>query len=247
MFKQPEVTTLSPDETTKYLELQRKVGWRKAGTLVFESGFPIHPYVSCEIAIVRRMLDTDCIFMWFREDAHYRGWHMPGGYLIRGESHEEWIRRVLAKETAFTLRSYHEIRTFSARPSTGWVPNHQMAHFFLCDVDGDSPEGNFFPLTKLPDNTLEHHRKYVEYLRAHLLRINVMREGGVYFDYCQQAPEWQWRIARGGFAAQDTLFQAIRDYQTFDAALAALQSYSDGVGVPFILFDDQGLEVLSVR
>lgn len=167
---QPEVTELTEEEKETYLRLQKKVGWKRTGTEIFESFFPILPMVCCELALVRKINGVDSVLMWRRKDAYYDGWHMPGGYILHGESDEEWIRRVLKKETNLELRYYRFITHFNTRPETGWVPNHQVAIMFYCVADGELSVGRFFPLTRIPEDTLGHHRRYVEHLRAYLLR-----------------------------------------------------------------------------
>src|SRR3989344_9162306 len=133
--------------------------------------------------------------MWRRKDIHYEGWHMAGGYILRGESDEEWVGRVIKKEMGLALKQFLAIRRFNTRPETGWVPNHQMAIFFLCEVEGESSVGQFFPVyqtVEIPEDTLGHHKKYVDSLRAHFMRMETMRWEGIRCDYLTKAPEWHW-------------------------------------------------------
>lgn len=243
---QPEVTELTDEERRIYLKLQAKVGCRRTGTDIFESFFQILPMVACELAVVRKIRGVEHVFMWRRKDVHYDGWHMPGGYLFVGESDEEWIQRVLKKEANLGLENFHFIRPFNLRPETGWVPNHPMAHFFLCRVEGEPSVGQFFPVypvASIPDDTLGHHKKYVDCLRAHFMRMETMYGHGIHYDYLTKAPEWKWRLAFADLMD----YLPTHDFQNFDSLDSALEVYHDckkpdidNVG----LYDDQGLQIL---
>lgn len=196
---QPEVTDLTTEERAEYLRLQKKVGWRRTGTDVFESFFPILPMVPSEQAVVRMIDDVPCVLMWHRSDEHYIGWHMPGGYMLLGETDWQWCERVLKKEADLKLTKVQFIRRFNTRPETGFVPNHQMAHFFLCEAEGEPTKGKFFPLTAIPEDTLGHHKYYIDCLRAHLMRMETMRERGIRSDYDDKAPQWKWKTVAGRY------------------------------------------------
>ncbi|MEK7576479.1 MAG: NUDIX domain-containing protein [Patescibacteria group bacterium] len=240
------VTDLSVEERAEYLRLQKKVGWRRTGTDVFESFFSILPMVPGELAVVRKIDDVDSILMWHRSDEHYTGWHMPGGYLLLGESDEEWVRRVLKKETSLELGHFYQIRTFNTPPSTGWVPNHQMAHFFLCETEGEPTNGKFFPLAELPEDTLGHHKKYIEWLRAYVMRTETMCEHGIRYDHpplpVEKMPTWgKWAIVRRWEEEGQEYFSRWGIFDTLDGAL---EEFSLRGSHPLFVIDDQGLQIL---
>jgi ADP-ribose pyrophosphatase YjhB (NUDIX family) len=246
-FVQPEETTLTAEERETYLRLQKKVGNRRTGTDVFESFFQILPMIPCELAVLRQMEGIDHVLMWHRKDAHYEGWHMPGGYLFLGETFEEWVKRVISKETGMTLRSFFQMRTFNTRPETGWVPNHQVAHFFRCVTEGEPSRGQFFPLTQIPEDTLGHHKKFVEVLRAEILREETMRTKGINKDGFDKAPEWKWMVVTLG--AVDGWVTNIYD-KLDDAVKYTHANRIPSTAVPgmFVrnafLLDDQGRQIL---
>lgn len=239
----PEVTALTDEEREIYLKLQAKVGWKRTGTDVFESFFPILPMVPSELAVVREIDGVKHVLMWRRKDAHYDGWHMPGGYILLGESDHEWIKRVFKKEVNLRLTHFQFIRRFNTRPDTDWVPNHQMAHFFLCEVEGEPTNGKFFPLDKPPEDTLGHHKHYVDCLRAHLMRMETMRKTGIKFDFMECAPDWQWRCV--WYLEPDPVFvpRGMRGWQREDfASLDEASKCQEKYGGRLI--DDQGLQIL---
>ncbi|MEK7172555.1 MAG: hypothetical protein AAB723_02470 [Patescibacteria group bacterium] len=169
MTRQPEKTQLTEDELALYLRLQAKVGYRQTGKVVFESFFPILPMVPYELAVVRKIDGLDHVLLWYREDEHYIGWHMPGSYLRFGESDRQVIERTLSKEVGLTLVSAEFICHFNTPPETGWVPNHQIAQFFLCETSGEPTTEEFFLIDALPEKILDFHRIYINHLHAYLL------------------------------------------------------------------------------
>ncbi|MSR76512.1 MAG: hypothetical protein EXS68_02875 [Candidatus Ryanbacteria bacterium] len=174
--------------------------------------------------------------MWHRKDPHYEGYHMVGGYILRGESDEEWLTRCIKKEVNLTLKAFWHIRDFNTRPETGWVPNHQMARFFVCEVEGEPSVGTWFPLDKIPDDTLGHHKKYADCLRAYFMRMDTMREKGIRHDYCNKAPEWKWLVN-----SLDTLDGQVSliPFDSLDEAVKCMRANRSA-----FLVDDQGLQIL---
>ncbi|GEM_PF-6733640 len=230
--EQPAVTQLLPEEQQQLLGLLKKVGWQRTGKDIFEAiMFAIFPAVPSECAIVRTINHEPHVLMWFRDD-DYTGHHMPGKYILRGEDDEAWVKRTIASETGLKLVNFEFIRRFSTRPETGWVPGQQMNHFWYCEVEGEPTNGTFYPLTAIPDDTLGHHRKYVDCLRAFLLRREGMRKGLIRFDGLHRASEWRW-------LAQ--IYDELRgknwfcEFASFDEALAQN---------PTCLYDDQGQQIM---
>ncbi len=162
---QPEETQFTAEEQTQFLQLAKKIGWRKTGKDVFEAFFPIFPFVLCELAVLREINGVPHVLLWHRDDEHYKGWHMPGGYILRGESMEEVARRILFKETGLTLQSADFVQYFNSYPGNASVPNHQIALLFLCKTKGEPAQGKFFPYNNIPADTLSHHKAYIKFLQ----------------------------------------------------------------------------------
>ncbi|TSC73313.1 MAG: hypothetical protein G01um101470_162 [Parcubacteria group bacterium Gr01-1014_70] len=161
---QPEETQFTPKEQEQFLGLCKKLGWRRTGKDVFEAFFPVFPMALCELAVVREINGIPHVLLWYRDDEHYKGWHMPGGYIARGENPEETARRVLLAETGLRLQSAEFARYCNSYPANAPVPNHQVALLFLCSAEGEPLQGTFFPLDALPLDTLSHHKEYISCL-----------------------------------------------------------------------------------
>ncbi|PJE64609.1 MAG: hypothetical protein COU90_02095 [Candidatus Ryanbacteria bacterium CG10_big_fil_rev_8_21_14_0_10_43_42] len=237
---QPAVTELTSEELQTYLALQKKVGWQRTGTEVFESFFGILPMVPFECAVVRYIDGEPCVLLWHRDDEHYTGWHMPGKYLLRGETDEEGVRRVLKNEADLELTSFEFIRHFNTRPESGDVPQHQQALFWLCRAEGEPTVGRFFPLTKLPEDILGHHRRYVDHLRAYLMRDERLKSDHFFRDHDFKAHEGKWFVAVDRFAGESKEWYVdSSEYDTLDAAIEKYKSNREYSSI----FDDLGHQI----
>jgi hypothetical protein len=166
--------------------------------------------------------------------------HFPGGYPLVGESDKQWITRVLEKEVGVRVIDYQFVRRFNTRPETGWVKNHQMANMFLCEVEGEPTKGEYVPLDSPPEKLLGHHKKYVDCVRAFLLRRETMCDHGIRWDGYYRATEWKWVCATYDELRSKRFYHEV---DTLDEALAYL--YSNGEkGRLNHLFDDQGQQIL---
>ncbi|TSC73310.1 MAG: hypothetical protein G01um101470_159 [Parcubacteria group bacterium Gr01-1014_70] len=242
---QPAVTQLSPEEKNQLVNLLSRVGWQKTGKEIFEAiMFPIFPATQSECAIVRQINSEPHVLMLYRDDEHYTGYHMLGKYILRGESYEQWVRRTVGAEAGLELVTFEFIRCFNTRPETGWVPGHQMAHFWYCEVEGEPTNGKFYPLTAIPDDTLGHHKKYVDCLRAFLLRRTMMKVG-IFFDGVARAREWHWLcVAYNPVSMKLLEIPGPMEFQTLGEAEAMVRDrFYVGDYVGLVLFDDMGQEI----
>lgn len=235
---QPAITQLLPEQQEHLIKMLEQVGWQKTGKEIFEAiMFGIFPAVPSECAIVREINGVPHVLMWYRNDNDYTGHHMPGKYMIRGQSDEEHVRYTLLNETGLTLRKMEFIRRFNTRPDTGWVSGQQIAQFWYCQADGEPIKGTFYPLTALPEDTLGHHRKYIDCLRAFLLRRETMRQSGICNDGMYVAPEWGWLVV-----ASEKWKKIERIFYTLHDALDYVEVCKNH-GSFATLFDDLGQEI----
>ncbi len=239
-YLQPEVTNLSDEEKNQLLALLKKVGYRKSGKEIFEAFWPIFPMAPIEAAVLREIGGKLHILLWYRDDEHYKGWHVPGKYILFGEKYLEAVERVLEDETGMKLRSARFLRHFNLRPSTGWVPNHQLNMLYIAGAEGEPFQGEFFPLDAIPDDTLPYHKYYVECVRGYFMWEEVARKGKIkHIHDDAAAPEWKWRVnTAGGFDGQASAI-----FDTLDEALADLEA-KRSQGVEAWLVDDQGFQIL---
>ncbi len=243
----PQVTELLPQEVAVAVRLLSRAGTHRTGTDLFEAIWRVVPMALSEQVVVRKINDVWHALMWRRPktDKNFPPFlHLPGGYPLVGEADTEWVARVLKKEAGLTLISHYFVRRINMRPSTGWVPNHQLANMFFCEVEGEPTNGVWVPLNAInKEDTLGHHVYYAQLVLAHLMRLETMRERGIKHDYLAFAPEhrfavvylipWgdEWRADSADCVA----------YETLDEAIAIYNGPSPDAR---IVVDDQGYQIL---
>jgi len=116
---------------------------------VFEALLKVVPFVACEIVVIGK----DGIFLTWRNDKWFKGWHFPGGLMRFNEDFKERIDYVVKNELDAKLKSYHllfvENFNFSQR-------GHTVSLVFLCELDSIPKVGKFFK--KIPKDILKSHR-----------------------------------------------------------------------------------------
>ncbi len=245
--KNPQVTELSPEEVQIAVRLLSRAGTHRTGTDLFEAIWGVVPMAPSEHAVVRKIDGEWHALMWRRppNDRNFLPFlHLPGGYPLVGETDAEWIGRVLKKEAGLTLVRHYFVRRINMCPETGWVPNHQLANMFLCEVEGEPTNGKWIPLTAVPPDTLGHHVYYAQLIRAHLLRMKTMRERGIQHDYLAFAPEHKFAVVYlipWGDEWRADSADCIKPCGTLDEAIAIYNGPSPDAR---IVVDDQGYQIL---
>lgn len=244
--KNPPVTELTPAETQIAIKLLSRVGWQRTGTDLFEAIWHVVPMALSEQVVVRKIMGEWHVLMWRRpeNDRNYPPFlHMLGGYPLVGETDMEWVGRVLQKETNLTLIHHYFMRRINMRPLTGWVPNHQLANMFFCEVEGEPTKGTWVPLGNVPEDTLGHHKYYAQLVRAHLMRLDTMRKhGGITYDYRIFAPEHQFAFVKLVYF-DDEFYSHVMDCVSLDEAVALYEQYA-AFGKMRHVVDDQGYQIL---
>ncbi len=249
--KQPEVTDLSAPEEKILLRLLSRVGYRRSGKRIFEATWPIRPTVPVEVAAIREIEGRRSIFLWRREDEHYVGHHIPGKYMLWEESDMETVLRVLQDETGLKLRSARMVRHFNTRPSTGWVPDHEINLLYVVEAEGEefSGEGSggaFYPLDALPEDILVDHIYLVDCVRGYFMRKGLMERSELRHDGMVVAPEWKWEVISYEHPFQID-FRSTCDNLTQARAVASdvlVKSATSSIVRHAHIFDDQGRQVL---
>jgi len=124
------------------------------GTDLFEAIITRVPQPCVEALVVDNLYNPQRIYLTWREDQHYYGWHFPGTFIRFGESFEDAIRRVVQREVnagvyAFRSADYE----YSLVDSRG----HTVGTVWIVEPDGEPTGGKWFSITDPPDPTLPHH------------------------------------------------------------------------------------------
>ena len=102
--------------------------WGLVSPLVFER----KPLVIVQAVILGERDQTGSILLSVRADL--RGWELPGGNFMPGESPEQAVLREVAEETGLRAEI---VRPVGVYVRTGFRPH--AAHVFLCRVQGGAP------------------------------------------------------------------------------------------------------------
>jgi orotate phosphoribosyltransferase len=98
------------------------------------------------------------------------GWALPGGFVERGESAEEAVRREIAEETGLRIEEAIQMHTYSDPERDPRFPTASIV--FVAKASGklsagdDAARARLFPLTGLPDPICFDHRRILDDYRA---------------------------------------------------------------------------------
>lgn len=124
-----------------------------------------------ELAVLRVRDGYQEVFMIYRDDAFYKGWHLPGSIYLPGDTAQQVIQRLVKREvmqeiTPAEFIGYAEIS--KAENSRG----QELSLLFVSWCKGsDVSHGKFFPLENPPTDTLEHHKKLLQRVARHPLVV----------------------------------------------------------------------------
>jgi len=133
------------------------------GTELFEAIIPLTPQTAVESIIVDSLDMPTKVFLTWRDDKHYRGWHCPGKFMLIGESFRDVIIRTLKDELGVKVKRIKETPvSYSRTDSRG----HTAGTIYLVvpDVDPlESLEGEGKKwFSYIPCDTLEHHKEFIK-------------------------------------------------------------------------------------
>jgi len=118
-----------------------------------------------ELAILRRRGKEMQIFLIYRKDKFYDGWHMPGSIILPGKTVFQTIENLKIREVPtiappFFFVGYAEIpRGEGERENVrGQALSLIYACYDSCGAVQDSENERFFPLYDLPSNILGSHK-----------------------------------------------------------------------------------------
>ena len=131
-----------------------------------------------ELAVLRVRDGCQEVFMIYRNDAFYVGWHMPGSIYLPGNTVQQVIQRLVKREIK---------QEISATKFVGYVEvskaenprGQELSLLFVSWLVGnnDVSHGKFFPLENPPPNTLEHHKKLLQLVARHPLVVGQVLDG----------------------------------------------------------------------
>lgn len=134
---------------------------------VFRLTTQLVPMINVDLLI--RNQSGDILLTW-REDRHFSpGWHIPGGIIRLGESAENRIRQVAAKELLADVQIDKNILAVTEfhYPELPYR-SHFISLLYSCTLLSypQIPAETWRFFRKMPENILEPHRKYARFFLA---------------------------------------------------------------------------------
>ncbi|MEK7077251.1 MAG: NUDIX hydrolase, partial [Patescibacteria group bacterium] len=100
------------------------------------------------------------VFLSYRKDDYYDGWHLPGGYLGANETNRTAIRRIVRRELGARPRTIQCVFTLN-RPNN--IREHQYSGFFAVTLVKaprlQKGSLEYFSPSQLPPKLIPYYRK----------------------------------------------------------------------------------------
>ena len=166
------------EENFELIRLLNKIEWPVTPD-VFDAvcnNLSINPV---DLALLRKGEKEHEVFLIYREDKFFKGWHFPGSVILPGRTVNSVLKDVVEREIGisaqglmFELVGFHQ---FMKGKNTGECPRGQeisLFHALFLDsktkIETDKNR-KFFPINKLPHNILPHHKILALDLKEYLL------------------------------------------------------------------------------
>ncbi len=170
---------LTREQELRCAELLRQLTYPTKTTELFEAILNRVVTSAFELAVLRptgNVLCPEVLLIW-RKDKHFKGWHMPGTMILGDNSLEDVFTRLVDREIGLSLeRPPRFVHRFFTPKGTGPGDNPRGTEIGLLHLSYVVPkafaeeprQGDFFLLTHIPKDTLEHHKRMIMYLESEL-------------------------------------------------------------------------------
>ncbi|MEK7116782.1 MAG: NUDIX domain-containing protein [Patescibacteria group bacterium] len=153
------MTSLTSQEEKELVRLINKLSF-PTPLPVFEAWCQVFGTVCAEVIVIKNKDKNPEIFLTYRKDKFFKGWHIPGRVCIPTEKIGNTIERVCKEEIKMPITKESFFDWFE-RPfgkNIGESPRgHEFSFVFTAELKGKKRENQiekFFPLNKLPKNLL---------------------------------------------------------------------------------------------
>ncbi len=154
--------TLTPEESKELARLMKKVTFPVTPE-VFDAWCEFFTINTVEIALMRNNAAGEReVFLTYRKDNYFDGWHIPGSVIRPGDSVQVVIDRVTKKELEMEISTPTYLRWFEREKGIGkdLCPRGQeISLLFSSELIGEPHEhehGKFFSFSNLPKLIPQH-------------------------------------------------------------------------------------------
>lgn len=136
------------------------------GTELFEAIIKVTPQPCVECIVVDNVINPSKIFLIWRDDEHYHGWHFPGAFMRYGNNFEETIEAIIvARELSGKVGSIRRTGiNYSIVDSRGHAVAAGVYLVQLSEEPEESETRKWFPIGSIPNDLLKHHMEMLEEL-----------------------------------------------------------------------------------
>lgn len=168
---------LTEVENRQLIELLGRLTWPVPPD-VFDAICENFSVTPIELAVVRDGKEGPEIFMIYRNDAYFKGWHITGSIIIPGRTVDFVLKDIITREVDISLAEPHFefVRFRQAMKGNGPDQSRRSQEVSLIHVlrlpNGTGipldAERRFFPLDQLPEDIIAHHVNILADVRGYL-------------------------------------------------------------------------------
>lgn len=164
---------LSQGEQNKLIKLMEKISF-PTPISVFKAWCKVFGVICTEVAVVKNGKNGPEVFLTYRNDEFFNGWHIPGAVHLPNENIDSTLKRVLRTEIKMRVNKPRFFGYFERMKGNGTNQSkrgYELSTFFTCRLMGKAAESDnekFFPLNNLPKNTMTAHLPILRKMRISL-------------------------------------------------------------------------------
>src|SRR3989344_6415818 len=157
MKKNNKLTKVETEELVKLLKKVRL----PAPYSVFVALCKSVPVIAVDIALMK---DKNNIFLTYRSDKFYKGWHVPGSILTYQEKPIQALYRMAKKELGLEPKDLLGVK-FQTYFAYKDVRESGISLFFTASSKVKPKDGKYFPLNNPPKDFLKVQNQEINYLK----------------------------------------------------------------------------------
>ncbi len=170
------MNSLTNQEQKDLIKLMNKISF-PTPLPVFEIWCKVFGTVCAEIVVLKNGDQEPEIFLTYRKDKFFDGWHIPGCVHLPTERIENTINRVLKKEIQIPPNKaifFDWFERTSGKNKEQSSRGHEFSLVFIIKSRQKIEENDiakFFPLRKLPKNIMHHQLPIIKKLKKTFLTV----------------------------------------------------------------------------
>lgn len=170
---------LNEEETDQLVTLLGKLTW-PVDSRVFDALCENFSVTPVELVVLRESREGPEVFMIYRKDRFFTGWHSTGSIILPGRTVDFVLRDIITREVGISLAAPHFEFVRFRQFMKGNGPNQSargqevsLIHVLRLPKEVEvslNAERKFFPLSKLPEDLLQHHKMVLADVKKYLSR-----------------------------------------------------------------------------